>query len=100
MFVRKKKNKSGTTSGYSKFLKFENDVKVSISEEKIAEDAMWDGLKGYVTNTDIPASEVVSQYSGLWVVERLSEFQRELWRHARYFTLRKGVSRHMYACAS
>lgn len=56
--------------GYSKFLKIENDVKVSISEEKIAEDEMWDGLKGYVTNTDIPASEVISQYSGLWVVER------------------------------
>jgi transposase len=56
--------------GYSKFLKLENDVKVSIDEEKISEDEMWDGLKGYVTNTDMPASEVVAQYSGLWVVER------------------------------
>lgn len=56
--------------GYSKFLTIEKDVKVTISEEKIAEDEMWDGLKGYVTNTSLPPSEVVSQYRGLWVVER------------------------------
>lgn len=56
--------------GYSKFLKIENDVNVSISEEKIKEDEVWDGLKGYVTNTKLPPSEVVSQYRGLWVVEK------------------------------
>lgn len=43
---------------------------MSINEEKIAEDEMWDGLKGYVTNTTLPPAEVVSQYCGLWVVER------------------------------
>lgn len=56
--------------GYSKFLTIEKDIKVSINEEKIAEDEMWDGLKGYVTNTALPPAEVVSQYGGLWVVER------------------------------
>lgn len=56
--------------GYSKFLKIENDVNVTISEEKIVEDAQWDGLKGYITNTNLPAAEIVSQYQGLWVVER------------------------------
>lgn len=56
--------------GYSKFLQIDNNVTVSIREDKIEQDAKWDGLKGYVTNTDIPASEVVSQYKGLWVVER------------------------------
>ena len=43
---------------------------VSIDEEKIAADAQWDGLKSYVTNTDLPADEVIEQYHGLWVVER------------------------------
>lgn len=56
--------------GYSKFLKIEKDVEVSINEEKIKEDEKWDGMKGYVTNTALPASEVVGQYRGLWVVER------------------------------
>ena len=56
--------------GYNKFLVIENDVMVSIDEAKIAADAQWDGLKSYITNTDLPASEVIDQYHGLWVVER------------------------------
>ena len=35
-----------------------------------ADDAKWDGWKGYVTNTVIEAKEVVTQYHGLWVVEK------------------------------
>ena len=56
--------------GYSKFLQIDNDVTVSINEDKIREDEQWDGLKGYVTNTKLPAADVVAQYRGLWVVER------------------------------
>ena len=56
--------------GYNKFLEISKDVDVVISEEKIAEDAKWDGLKGYVTNTDLPAKDAVDEYRGLWVVER------------------------------
>lgn len=56
--------------GYNKFLIIENDVMVSIDEEKIAADAQWDGLKSYITNTALPAAEVIEQYHGLWVVER------------------------------
>lgn len=56
--------------GYNKFLVIENDVMVSIDEEKIAADAQWDGLKSYITNTDLPPEEVIEQYHGLWVVER------------------------------
>lgn len=56
--------------GYSKFLNIDNDVNVSINEDKIKEDEIWDGLKGYVTNTILPPSDVVDQYRGLWVVEK------------------------------
>ena len=56
--------------GYNKFLEITNDVGIVINEEKIVEDEKWDGWKGYVTNTVIAAKEVVSQYHGLWVVER------------------------------
>ena len=34
--------------GYNKFLEISKDIDVSISEEKIAEDCKWDGLKGSV----------------------------------------------------
>ena len=56
--------------GYNKFLEISKDVEVAISEDKIADDAKWDGLKGYITNTDLDADRVVEQYHGLWVVER------------------------------
>lgn len=56
--------------GYSKFLEISKDVEVIISEEKIAEDCKWDGLKGYITNTDLDAERVIAEYHGLWVVER------------------------------
>ena len=56
--------------GYNKFLEISKDVKVVINEDKINEDSQWDGLKGYITNTDIDAGLVIDQYHGLWVVER------------------------------
>lgn len=56
--------------GYNKFLDISKDIKVHIHEGKISEDAAWDGLKGYLTNTNLPAEKVIAQYHGLWVVER------------------------------
>lgn len=56
--------------GYNKFLDISKDITVSINYGKIEEDARWDGLKGYLTNTDMDAKEVIKQYHGLWVVER------------------------------
>ena len=46
------------------------DVEVTISEDKIAEDCKWDELKGYITNTDLDAKRVITEYHGLRVVER------------------------------
>lgn len=56
--------------GYNKFLDISKDITVRINYEKIEEDARWDGLKGYITNTDLAPAEVIRQYQGLWVVER------------------------------
>lgn len=56
--------------GYNKFLEISKDVEIVISEEKIALDSKWDGLKGYITNTTLDANKVIAEYHGLWVVER------------------------------
>jgi transposase len=56
--------------GYNKFLEISDNVKVAINQEKIKQDEKWDGLKGYLTNTDLPAKEVNEQYNGLWSIER------------------------------
>jgi transposase len=69
--------KSGTITkeninkrGYNKFLELSDDVQVVINEEKIHDDEKWDGWKGYLTNTKLPAQEVYEQYRELWVIER------------------------------
>jgi len=56
--------------GYNKFLKITDDVQVKIDKSKIEEDSKWDGLKGYITNTNLSPSDVYNQYSSLWQVER------------------------------
>ncbi len=56
--------------GYNKFLEISDNIQVAISQEKIKEDEKWDGLKGYLTNTTLPAKEVYRQYSELWIIER------------------------------
>jgi len=56
--------------GYNKYLKIEGDVKVNIDYEKYNQDARWDGLKGYLTNTKLTDTQVVESYSNLWYVER------------------------------
>ncbi|GHV49238.1 hypothetical protein FACS1894181_07650 [Bacteroidia bacterium] len=56
--------------GYNKFLEISKDVEALTSEQKIAEDNKWDGLKGYITNTGLDADKVIAEYHGLWVVER------------------------------
>ena len=56
--------------GYNKFLTMDGDVKVEINLAKVDEDRQWDGLKGYLTNTDIPVEQVYAAYHNLWHVER------------------------------
>ena len=55
--------------GCNKFHEISKDIEVVISEEKIAEDCQWDGLKGYITNTDLDAELVIAEYHGPWVLE-------------------------------
>ena len=48
----------------------DGEVKVAINYDRIADDSKWDGLKGYLTNTDIPIQDVYAAYHNLWHVER------------------------------
>ena len=56
--------------GYNKFLSISSGVTVCIDDAKIEEDKVWDGLKGYRTNTDLAADQVYENYQLLWNVER------------------------------
>ena len=56
--------------GYNKFLKLKNEIEVELDEDQIKNDKNWDGLKGYITNTDLPNEDVIKNYSHLWKIEK------------------------------
>jgi transposase len=56
--------------GYNKFLKLKGKIEVEIDEEKIKEDQLWDGLKGYVTNTRLSSKSIIENYRHLWQIEK------------------------------
>lgn len=85
--------------GYNKFLTMEGDVEVSINYDIIGEDARWDGLKGYLTNTTIPVEQVYTAYHNLWHVERafrIAKSKIEI-RPMFHFT-RKRIEAHVCIC--
>jgi len=56
--------------GYNKYLKLDGEINLSIDYDKYNEDAKWNGLKGYLTNTDLSKEEVIEQYKQLWHIEK------------------------------
>jgi transposase len=56
--------------GYNKYLKLEGEITVSIDQEKFNQDAKWDGLKGYLTNTKLSKEQIIGNYGHLWKIEK------------------------------
>jgi transposase len=56
--------------GYNKYLIMDGDIKISINIEKFKTDAKWDGLKGYITNSNLSKDEIIENYSHLWKIEK------------------------------
>jgi hypothetical protein len=56
--------------GYNRLLTLQGETTVTIDQNKIAEDARLDGLKGYVTNSKIKDKNVVGNYRNLSFIER------------------------------
>lgn len=69
-----KKGKLTKTSinnrGYNKYLKMDGEVTIDIDYSKYELDQVWDGLKGYVTNTKLSNEAVIENYCNLWYIER------------------------------
>lgn len=85
--------------GYNKFLDMSGDTTVVINRERISQDSAWDGLKGYLTNTDIPTGDVFTAYHNLWNVERafrIAKSKIEI-RPMFHFT-RKRIEAHVCIC--
>ena len=59
-----------TNRGYNKFLEIKNEVEIVLDQDKVKDDAKWDGLKGYITNTVLSKEEVIENYGHLWQIEK------------------------------
>lgn len=85
--------------GYNKYLNISKDVNVTINYERVMEDAAWDGLKGYLTNTIISTKDVYEAYHNLWNVElafRIAKSKIEI-RPMFHFT-KKRIEAHICIC--
>jgi transposase len=56
--------------GYNKYLKLTGDITIEIDYDKFNNDQVWDGLKGYISNTGISDNDVVENYKNLWHIEK------------------------------
>ncbi len=48
----------------------EGEISIRIDYNKFMEDQKWDGLKGYLTNTELTKEHVIEQYKQLWSIEK------------------------------
>jgi transposase len=56
--------------GYNKYLKLSGKITIEINYDKFIEDGKWDGLKGYLTNSNLPANKIIANYNNLWEIEK------------------------------
>ena len=85
--------------GYNKYLKLEGDVTVTIDMDRFEADAVWDGVKGHVTNTKLDEGCVLSSYSNLWFIERAFRMNKgDLRARPIFHRLHNRIEAHICIC--
>lgn len=82
--------------GYNKYLRLTGEVDVEIDYEKYNHDQVWDGLKGYVTNTALSDNDVIENYRNLWHIEKAFGMSKtDLRIRPIYHRLKKRIEAHI-----
>ena len=82
--------------GYNKYLKMEGNIDISIDMNKFNRDVVWDGLKGYITNTDLTKDEIIENYGHLWKIEKAFRISKhDLKIRPIYHRLQKRIEAHI-----
>lgn len=85
--------------GYNKYLTMNGEIIVTIDYEKYNADCVWDGLKGYVTNTDLPCNKVIENYNQLWNIEKAFRISKtDLRIRPIFHRLRNRIEAHICIC--
>jgi len=87
--------------GYNKYLKLSGAINIFIDYEKYEADGVWDGLKGYATNTSLSRNKVIENYSQLWQIEKAFRISKtDLRIRPVYHRLRNRIEAHICICFS
>jgi transposase len=82
--------------GYNKYLQLDGKVDIKIDYQKFEQDACWDGLKGYITNTRLKNDVVLENYRNLFHIERAFRMSKtDLRIRPIYHRLRHRIEAHI-----
>jgi hypothetical protein len=82
--------------GYNKYLKLEGETLISIDDDKYKDDAKWDGLKGYLSNTSLSKEKIIEQYHQLWQIEKTFRISKtDLQIRPIYHYLKRRIEAHI-----
>jgi len=82
--------------GYNKYLEITGDVTISIDYKKYENDNLWDGLKGYITNSELSSTMVLENYRQLWHIEKAFRMSKtDLRIRPIYHRLRHRIEAHV-----
>lgn len=82
--------------GYNKYLRLSGEVSIEIDYEKYNQDKVWDGLKGYITNTRLTDAQVMENYKNLWHIEKAFRMSKtDLRIRPIYHRLRDRIEAHI-----
>ena len=71
-------------------------MSVALDEERVKQEASWDGLKGYLTNTDLATDVVIESYGQLWHIEKAFRISKtDLRIRPMYHRLRRRIEAHV-----
>jgi transposase len=85
--------------GYNKYLKLSGEVNISIDYDKYEADRVWDGLKGYITNTSLSRKKTIGNYCQLWQVEKAFRISKtDLRIRPIYHRLKDRIEAHICIC--
>lgn len=85
--------------GYNKYLEITGDVNISIDYQKYESDHVWDGLKGYVTNSKLSGKMILDNYAQLWHIEKAFRISKtDLRIRPIYHRLKHRIEAHILHC--
>jgi len=80
-------------------LKMQGEISICIDMEKYHADALWDGIKGYQTNTRLLPKNIVANYAKLWYIERAFRMNKtDLRIRPIYHRLKNRIEGHICIC--